>query len=270
MSLNLIVQDLKSNVKIFMVASLVIIVFIAGVMGMYAGMKDNMSVLLDTGFYSSVPEALAEALYFHTNQWASVLGFYVTYFLYFVPIVAAIYCFILGNSILAGEEQNKTTEYLLSMPLSRQQIIFSKLIVLIIYSAGINVIAFITGLISCGLASSWDFKMGSLGILHTYGFLYCLSFGCSGFFMAVKMKRAKKLTGFGMGIVLILYFVNTIIRIIKRAQFILYFTPLHYVDLKVISEDYGFETWRLAGFAGIIGVLILFSYLLYRKKNILI
>jgi len=84
------------------------------------------------------------------------------------------------------------------------------------------------------------------------------------------MKRAKKLTGLGMGIVLILYFINTIIRIIKRVLFILFFTPLHYIDLKVISEDYGFEIWRLAGFSGIIGILILFSFHLYKTKNILL
>jgi beta-exotoxin I transport system permease protein len=270
MNLNLVFRDLKNHFKTFLISSFVVIIFIAGIMGMYVGMKENMSELIDTGFYSSIPEALSEALYFHTNQWASVLGFYITYFLYFVPIIAAIYSFILGNALVAKEEQDKTVEYLLSRPISRQQIILSKLVVLFVYTLGINLSAFLTGLICCGLSSAWEYNIKSLMVLHSYGFLYCLFFGCLGLFIAVKMKRARVISGFGMGIVLVLYFVNTLIRIIKTARFVLFITPLHYINLKIISENYAFEAWRLFIFLISISILIILSIRAYGKKDILI
>ena len=123
---------------------------------------------------------------------------------------------------------------------------------------------------SCGIVSDWNIKIASLAILHTYGVLMCIFFGVLGFFITVLMKRAKAIVGIGIGIVLGSYLFDMTVRISDRVQFLLYLTPFKYLDLNILSEDYGFAAWRLLFFFGASGILIISSYLFYRKKDILI
>ena len=268
MNLNLFLKELKNNLKGTVITSLVVVLYTAFSFLIYSSMKENISKVTD--FYYIMPESFRVAFNFHIDQWDNVLGFYVTYFVYYVPIIAGCYSIILGTKLLSKEEQNKTAEFLLSRPLSRTQIISSKLITFFIHILGINLLAFFTGLFGCGIVSDWDFNLKSLIILHTYGCLICLFFGILGFFITVVMKRAKAIVGIGIGIVLGTYFFDVMIRVFGEVQFLLYLTPFKYINLEAHSPDYGFDAWRLIYFIGISGLLIILSYVFYRRKDILV
>jgi len=268
MSLNLLIKELKNNLKGTIITSLVVVFYIAFSFCVYSVMKEN--ILKVTDFYSAIPESFRVALNFHLNQWNNVLGYYVTYFVYYVPIIAGCYSIIMGTKLLSKEEQNKTAEFLLSRPVSRDQIISSKIITFFIHILGINLLAFLTGLFGCGIVTDWDFNIQSLLILHTYAFLMCWFFGILGFFITVLMRRAKAITGIGIGILLGTYFFDMMIRVFGKVQFLLYLTPFKYINLEAHSPDYGFDAWRLIYFIGISGLLIILSYVFYRRKDILV
>ena len=266
MNLNLFLKEFKSNIKGTVITSLVVVLYTAFTFFVYASMKTIISQATD--FYYTLPQSLRVFLNF--SHWDNVLGYYVTYFVYFVPIIAGCYSIILGTKLLSKEEQNKTAEFLLSRPLSRNQIVSSKLFTFFIHMLGINLLAFITALFGCGLVSDWEFNLRSLIILHIYGFLICLFFGILGFFITAVMKRAKAITGIGIGIVLGTYFFDVMIRVFGKVQFLLYLTPFKYINLEAHSPNYGFDAWRLIYFIGISGLLIMLSYVFYCKKDILV
>jgi len=268
MNLNLFLKELKNNLKGTVITSLVVVLYTSFSLLIYSSMKENISKVTD--FYYIMPESFQVAFNFHINQWDNVLGYYVTYFVYFVPIIAGCYSIILGTKLLSKEEQNKTAEFLLSRPISRSQIISSKLLTFFVHILGINLLAFVTGVFGCGFVSDWDFNLKSLIILHTYGYLICLFFGILGFFITVVMKRAKAIIGIGIGIVLGTYFFDVMIRVFGEVQFLLYLTPFKYINLDAHSPDYGFDAWRLIYFIGISGLLIFLSYVFYRRKDILV
>ena len=268
MNFNLFVREFKNNLKGSVITSLIVVLYTAFSLLIYSSMQENISKIKE--FYYIMPESFQEAFNFHINQWDNVLGFYITYFVYFVPIITGCYSIILGTRILSKEEQNKTAEFLLSRPLSRNQIISSKLITFFIHILGINLLAFSTGLFGSGIVSGWEFKIISLIILHTYGLLICLLFGLLGFFITVVMKRAKSITGIGIGIVLGTYFFDVMIRVFGEVQFLLYLTPFKYINLEAHTPNYGFDAWRLIYFIGFSGLLIILSYLFYRRKDILV
>ena len=268
MNLNLFLKELKNNTKGTVITSLVVVLYTGFSFLVYATMKANISKITD--FYYIMPESFQVAFHFDIHQWDNVLGFYVTYFVYFVPIITGCYSIILGTRLLSKEEQHKTAEFLLSRPLSRTHIISSKLFALIIHILGVNLLTFFTGLFGSGIVSDWEFNLESLIILHTYGFLICLFFGILGFFITVVMKRAKAITGIGIGIVLGTYFFDVMIRVFGKVQFLLYLTPFKYINLEAHSPDYGFDAWRLIYFIGITGLLIILSYVFYRRKDILV
>ena len=268
MNLNLFLKEFKNNLKGTAITSLIVVLYTAFTLVIYASMKENISKVTD--FYYIMPESFQVAFNFHINQWDNVLGFYVTYFVYFVPVITGCYSIILGTKLLSKEEQNKTAEFLLSRPLSRNQIISSKLFTFFIQISGINLLAFLTGFFGSGLNSDWQFNLKSLIILHTYGYLICLFFGILGFFITVVMKRAKAIIGIGIGIVLGTYFFDVMIRVFGKVQFLLYLTPFKYINLEAHSPNYGFDAWRLIYLLGISGLLIILSYVFYRRKDILV
>ena len=268
MNSNLLVKELKDNLKGTVTTSLVVVFYTAFSFLIYATMKENISKVTD--FYSIVPESFRVAFNLQIDQWNNVLGFYVTYFVYYVPIITGCYAIILGTKLLSKEEQHKTAEFLLSRPLSRTQIVSSKLITFVLHILGINLLAFFTGLFGSGIISDWEFNVKSLIILHTYGYLICLFFGILGFFITVVMKRAKAITGIGIGIVLGTYFFDVMIRVFGKVQFLLYLTPFKYINLEAHSPNYGFDAWRLIYFIGTSGLLIMLSYVFYRRKDILV
>jgi ABC-2 type transport system permease protein len=268
MNLNLFLKEFKNNIKGTVITSVVVVLYIAFSLLIYSSMKENISKITD--FYDIMPESFQVAFNFHINQWDNVLGYYVTYFVYFVPIITGCYSIILGTKLLSKEEQNKTAEFLLTRPLSRNQIISSKLLTFFIHILGINLLAFFTGLFGSGIVSDWNFNLKSLIILHTYGYMICLLFGFLGFFITVIMKRAKAITGIGIGIVLGTYFFDVMIRVFGKVQFLLYLTPFKYINLEAHSPGYGFDAWRLIYFFGFSSLLIILSYLFYRRKDILV
>jgi len=268
MNLNLFLHEFKNNLKGTAITSVVVVLYTAFSLLIYASMKEN--ILKVTDFYNIMPESFQVAFNFQINQWNNALGFYITYFVFFVPIITGCYSIILGTRMLSKEEQNKTAEFLLSRPLSRAQIISSKLSTFFIHILGINLLAFFTALFGCGIVSDWEFNWQSLIILHTYGYLICLFYGILGFFITVVMKRAKPITGIGIGIVLGTYFFDVMIRVFGKVQFLLYLTPFKYINLEAHSPNYVFDAWRLIYFIGISGLLIILSYVFYRRKDILI
>lgn len=268
MNRNLLFKDLKRNVRTFFGATGSVVVFIGITIGIYSTMQENMSAI--TEVYATMPKAIMEALNFGEAQWNTMLGFYTTYFVYYIPIIGGIFAFYLGNRLLAAEEQNKTGEFLLSRPLSRNTVVMTKLLVLTIYLILFLVLVYLTGLVSCGLAVDWDFKILNFSILHIYGLVFCLFIGYLGFFLSVTMKKAKTSVMTGVGIVMGSYMFDMMIRITDKAQFLSYLTPFKYMNIDAISPDYRFEAWRVLVLLGASAVLISMSIFRYRRKDILI
>jgi ABC-2 type transport system permease protein len=268
MNSNLLHKDLKRNLKSFLGGTFSVVAFIGITIGVYSTMIDSMDMI--SNLYSTLPDTIMEALNFREGQWNTMLGFYATYFVYYIPIMGGIYAYYLGSRILAVEEQYRTAEFLISRPLSRGSIIFTRLVICFIYVVGFNITVYITGLISCGLASGWEYSILNFTILHLYGLTFCLFIGFLGFFISVFMKKAKSSLMAGIGIIMGSYLFDMIIRITDKVQFLAYLTPFKYMNMDAISPGYGLEAWRVLILFGLSGILIFLSFAGYRRKDILI
>ncbi len=157
MNANLLIKDLKNNLKGSIIISLAVTFYIIFSMSMYSIIQENFAKIFD--LYSAIPESLRLAFNFHINQWDSVLVFYVTYFVYYIPVIVGCYSIFLGTKLLSKEEQNKTAEFLLSRPVSRGQVVSSKLLTFFIHVLSINLFAFLAALFSCGFVTDWNFSI---------------------------------------------------------------------------------------------------------------
>lgn len=264
----LIIKEFKRELKGFLIATSMVVGYLSLTMVIYSSMEFSLNDITD--LWGGLPEGFMKALNFDGDQWRSVLGFYATYFVFYIPLISGGFSVVWGLRQLSKEEHLKTAEFLLTRPISRDQIISSKLLVLFTYIVAVNLLAYIAGLISCTLASANAFNIASLTILHVYGVFACLFFGSLGMFISTLVKRGKSSVGIGVGIIAAAYLFDMIIKIYGKADFLLYLTPFKYIDLQLTRPDYHLEGWRILIPLAVSIILIAGTYIFYRRKDILV
>jgi ABC-2 type transport system permease protein len=216
-------------------------------MAVYRTFLDNQSKIL--GMVSLLPKG---ALQFkgvsNFNDLLSVLGFYAANNVVYMMVLGSIYAIVLSSNILLKEEYNKTAEYLLTWPLTRSEIFFSKVAVLSLNVFLLNLVTALAGFICIEL----------------------VKFGAAGLFLSTLMKRAKPITTLCIGLILIFYFIYTISKITDSVAALGYLSPFKYADMNAINPAYKLEFFNLLYFVGLTFLLGGISYRLYNRKDIYI
>jgi ABC-2 type transport system permease protein len=267
MNRNLFIRELKSNAFSLLIWMMVITLLVSVTMSVYGTFLDNNSKIL--GMMSLLPKG---ALQFkgisNIDDLFSVLGFYSANNVIYMLVLGSIYAIVLSSNILLKEEYNKTAEYLLTWPLTRSEVFFSKLAVVCLNVFLLNLITAMAGLISMMIVKREPFSVNAFLILSLYTLLLNLFFASVGLFMSTLVKRSKPITALSIGLVLILYFIYTLSKITDSISKIGYISPFKYVNLDTINPEYRVELWNTLYFIGLSLLLAGLSYRLYKRKDI--
>jgi ABC-2 type transport system permease protein len=183
-------------------------------------------------------------------------------------VLGSIYAIVLSSNIVLKEEYNKTAEYLLTRPVSRSEIFISKMSVVILNVLLLNLVTAIAGFICIEVVKTGPFSISSFMFLSVYTLLLNMLFAAIGIFMSTLVKRAKPVTTFAIGMVMIFYFIYTISKITESISKLGYISPFRYVDMSVISAGYKLNILNLVYFLGISILLTILSYRIYLRKDI--
>lgn len=267
MNRNLFEMEFKRNIPGIIIWSVVICLLISLTMMIYPVFLANQSKII--GVLSIVPKELLQFKGISNfDDLISALGFYVSNNLIFMMLLGSIYAVVTGSGILLKEEYNRTAEYLLTRPVTRSEVFLSKAMVLLIGVTVVNIASSLVGYFSLKIVSTTPFSLSSFMIMSFNTYLLNLLFGTAGLFISVLIKRARPVTSFTIGLVLVLYFIYTISKIAPDLSYIGYVSPFRFVGVDVISPSYGFRLWNLVYFAGLIVFLSITSWAFYRRKDI--
>jgi ABC-2 type transport system permease protein len=267
MNRNLFSKEMKKNALSLIVWMIVITMLISLTMSVYRTFVENQSKIL--GMINLVPKG---ALQFkgisNFNDLLSVLGFYAVNNIIYMMVLGSIFAIVLSSNILLKEEYNKTADYLLTRPLTRSEIFFSKLTVVFLHVFLLNLVTCLAGFICIELVKTGSFSIRAFLILSLYTLLLNLLFGAIGLFLSTLVKRPKPITTFSIGLVLIFYFIYTLSKITESAAKIGYLSPFKFVNVDAINPAYKLNLWHLLYFIGISLLLIGISHRLYSRKDI--
>jgi len=203
------------------------------------------------------------------NDLFSILGFYTANNLVYMMLLGSIYAIVLSSNILLKEEYGKTAEYLMSRPITRQEIFTTKLTLAFLNIIILNLFATLIGFIAIMIYKKGPFNFQPFLVISLYTLMLNLLFGALGLFISVMMKRVRSVTSFCVGLVLVLYFLYTISRMSGVDGAFGYMSPFKWVNVNVLSPSYGIEPWRITAFIGMSVLLIFVSGFIYRRKDIL-
>jgi len=230
-------------------------------------MLNKMSVLFESPFLKGLMTAFGASLDIFTN----VLGFYTARNTMFILLLGGFFSIFLAGKILSQEEHEKTAEFLLTKPVTRSEVLWSKLAAFFSLLVILNIIILITGYISIEIFKGDSEYSLTAFLIHTfYCFLLMLTFGAVGLFLSLWIKRGRPTTNISIGIVIGGYFIDALSKITPKLEKIGYLSPFKFVDSSVLSPDYGLIWWRLLYFLGISLLLFTLTFIIYKKKDILI
>ncbi|MCJ7679954.1 MAG: ABC transporter permease subunit [Candidatus Aminicenantes bacterium] len=231
------------------------------------GMLSQMTALFENPFMKGIMSAFGATIDILTN----VLGFYATRNAVFFMLLGGFFSFLLAGRIVAKEEGEKSAEFLLTKPVTRTEVIWSKLAVFLTYLLLLNGIVLVVGFLSLEIfKGNSEFSISAFLVYSCYTSLLTLIFGAIGLYLSLWIKRGRSIATLSVGIIIGSYFIDALSKITPSMDIIGYLSPFKFVDNGVLQPGYGLEWWRVAYFLGISILLFALSILKYRKKDILI
>ncbi|MBQ3527849.1 MAG: ABC transporter permease subunit [Clostridia bacterium] len=210
--------------------------------------------------------AFSEAFGMDQLGFGDFLGFFAVECGEVMGIGGAIFAALMGISALSKEEKDKTAEFLLTHPISRTGVVFSKLTALLTQILILNLaVGVITALGILIIGEEPDGKKVFL-LLLSYLILQveiaCVTFGLSA---AIRSKGI----GIGIGLAMALYFLSILANITNELEFLKWITPFTYTEGAYIVENVSLD-WKYVAVGAVLtaGGIVL-AFLKYRKKDIL-
>ncbi|MEH7886302.1 ABC transporter permease subunit [Bacillus sp. JJ1609] len=262
--MNIFRREMKANRKSLIIWSMGVIFMVASGMGKYASLGSSGQSM--NALMADMPKSLQAIMGIGSFDLSSPIGYYGVLFLY-LAVMAAIHAAMLGANIIAKEERDKTVEFLLVKPISRNRMITSKLAAALMNIIIINLVTLAS---SIGMVQKYavgENVTGNITLLMIGMFILQLIFLVIGTAVAAIFKNAKKANSLSTGILLISFILSIAIDMTEKLDGLKYFTPFKYYDAKDILNDGSFDSVYLALSFMLILILLAATYIFYRKRD---
>ena len=260
--MTLIKHELMQGWKSLMIWTISIGFFVAICVFMYPEMESEMQGVND--MFSSMG-AFTAAFGMDRLNFGTLIGFYAVECGNILGIGGAFFAALIGISVLAKEEKERTAEFLLTHPVSRIRIITEKLSAVMLQIIIMNIVIFLLSIASVTMIGE-DVPCKELCLLHLSYFL--IQIELAGICFGISAFLTHGGLGIGLGIATIMYFLNIVANISESAQFLKYITPFGYAEGADIIADMRLDIGKvlLGMIFAVVGIVL--AYWRYSKKDI--
>ena len=260
--MTLIKHELRRGKTSFFIWTSAIGFLLATCIFLFPEMKGQMEGVND--MFASMG-SFTEAFGMDRLNFGTLTGFYAVECGNVLGLGGAFFASLCAVGILSKEEKEKTAEFLLTHPVSRKRIITEKLIAVLIQVTAMNIIIYALAVGSIS-AIGEEIPLKEISLLHLAYYLLQLELACICFGISAFLHKGS--VGVGLGVAVMMYFLNIIANITDVAEFLKYITPFGYCEgADIISKGSLDLTLIIIGTViGIIGIII--AFLKYTKKDI--
>ena len=198
-------------------------------------------------------------------NFGSLTGYYAIECGNVLGLGGAFFATLCAVAMLSKEEKDRTAEFLLTHPVSRSRIVTEKGLSVLIRITAMNIIIWLLAAASIAAVGE-EVPWRELNLLHLAYYLMQLELAGVCFGISAFMRKGS--TGAGLGIAVVMYFLNLIANITESASFLKYVTPFGFCNGADIVSSRGLDGTLVAvGMAaGAAGVLA--AYWQYTRKDI--
>lgn len=263
--MNLFKRELKAHRKSLIFWCVGVVILIAFGMEKYGGFSGTGQSINE--LMSEMPKSLQAIMGTNSFDLSTAIGYYGLLYLYLV-VMATIHASMLGANIIAKEERDKTTEFLLVKPMSRHKIITSKLIATSVNIIIFNVVTFLTSIVMVQRYSNGEEVLGEITSLMVGMLILQLIFMSVGTAIAALKTHSKTAASVSTGILLVTFILSIVIDMNERIGSLKYFTPFKYYDAKNILAGNGFEIQYIVISIVLTTGLTVVTYFVYKRRDL--
>ena len=259
-------REMKINLKNFIIWTSILIGLFLILFLIYQSIIISTNMQMIDEMMNMFPEEVLKAFNMDITSIDSAFGWLKTEGFVFVLLITGIYSGILGSNILLKEENDKTIEYLNSLPIKRTNIVISKVLCGIIYIFLMILVLGIFNFIGLSLSGDFDKKLYFLlSITPLFSsvviFSLCL-------FISTFTHKTKKTLGISLGIVFASYFLQVISELSKETEFLKYFSVFTLSDIRNVIVHIRIN-YIIVGISIILSLIfILLTIFHYNRKEL--
>lgn len=262
--MNIIIREIKKNFKSFLIWTICLSASTIGMMAFFPTFQTKMQMM---DVLNSFPKEMITALGLDVINFAKIQD-YLSYILSERNIFIGVYAMLLGASILSKEESDKTAEFLLSKPVTRSGVVFSKYIVSTIYITLLVSVQTVSDYASIKLYSNEDINNTIFIWQHLGIYMMSLTFGIIGMLISTVIYKAKTILPLSIGFVLFSYFISIVTAIIEKIEKLKYISPIKFANPTDIIKNGRVLNEYMYIMLGVYIVSLILIFVIYNKKEI--
>ena len=260
-------REMKINLKNFIIWTSILIGLFLVVFLVYPSIINNDTMQMMDEMMKIFPEEMLKAFNMDISTIDSAFGWLKTEGFVFVLLITGIYSGILGSNILLKEENDKTIEYLNSLPVKRKNIVLNKIFCGIFYIVLMIVIISIFNFI--GLSLSGDFDKKSYILLSITPVFYSIVIFSICLFLSTFTHKTKKTLGISLGIVFVSYFLNIISEIGESTEFLKYISIFTLADIRNVILNVSINPLLVILSIIVTIIFMILTIIHYEKKELI-
>lgn len=262
--MTLFLRELKANRKAFIIWSVCMILFILSGMGKYSAYSEGGD---SVALFNDLPHSVKALFGMSSFDVTSMSGYFAMLFLYIV-LTVGIHAALLGAGILAKEERDKTTEFLMVKPISRVSVITSKLVAAVLNILFINLITLVLALIMISTYDSGESINTEVLQFFLSMFIVQLIYFSLGAFISALIDNPKSSGSITVGALLLGYVISRVTDLTDKLNVLNLLSPFKYFSYVDIVEGEGVNIIVFLLSLSLIAVLTALTYILYGKRDL--
>jgi ABC-2 type transport system permease protein len=263
--MNVFRREMKANLKSLIFWSIGMLFMIIGGMGKYAtyaGSGQSITELL-----SQIPSTLRAVLGFGDFDLRTASGFYGMLYLYLL-MMTTIHASLLGAGVIAKEERDKTTEFLMVKPVSRSAIITAKLSAGFLNIAVLNLVTLGLSISIVGQYSQGEAIAGDILILMAGMFIIQTVFLFVGAGISAVSRNPKTSASVAMTVLLAAFLLSIAVDMNSGLDALRYLTPFKYFEAAPLIATGGFEAVSVILSLAIVIASGIATYYFYNRRDL--
>jgi ABC-2 type transport system permease protein len=263
---NIFFREIRANLKSLIIWSVVVILLVIGGAAKFTAYYNDPSML---AVLDALPKGMVDALELKAFNLTTVTGFYGIMMIYYA-LMGGIAAAMWASDSISKEERDKTVEFSLVLPVSRNRVVTAKLLATLVNCV---VFVLITWGVSYAAAQQFhpDQAFNKFLALEMAGMFFIeLIFLAVGLLLGCAMKQYKQSGNIAIGIILVTYVLSVMSGMQANLDFLKYFTPFKYFDAGPILQTGKLDPGYMLLSAVIVVVCVAASYWVYDKRDLYI
>lgn len=254
-------KQYRQSTLIWTLALAVIGFFFMALFPSYANNADEVRLLLTEW---SVPAL--EAFGLDLNTFFSIEGFYSFTFVY-IALCGAVQAMNLGLSIISKEYRNKTADFLLTKPVSRQRVLTGKLLAVLALLFGTNIIYIAASIFAAQVFKIEDYNMTILLLVSMSLFYMQVVFAAIGVLTAVLFHNIKSVISVSLSVVFGFFIISMLDAVLKE-DWVRYLTPFKYFETSYVLSHSAYDLSYVCTAVIVVILATAVSMFLYVKQDV--